>query len=528
VAFLDSAGSSYIYLYMKNAQRYGKLRIITQSALNLSGIIKATKRKYNPVIKELGSYATESIKFEKYLEQVMSKTSFGDESMTDYGVKNISPGVKGEESLVRGLASQVLSIQKDARKLKNVINYYNEVLCNIETIDTNIINNIATLALENEYVKEALSVVIPDGIYSQSNAPTEKIIQSQIRIFKNSIQKLQGYLSENGESIIGGGSEINMTALAAEHSIRIIRGVLYEAEFLNAALQAIVEGNQEFAIAPTGSISKNFEADPRLKEDIAEANSSIAKLSEAINSITTSTPKVDLVASSVGEGGATAVFGLSLKTISDNKYKRGIENLSASKQYAVDLGTVAGKSLGEIMRRYKKSLAQAVDGQDVLWYSKQILAGLPGTDTRRENPDEIVKGEGSSYAQYTKAWNLVANMCSTLTLVDSLVGTSQGLGAGYFVVNNQVYRSAEILDGVIKNMAAGHISGVFGESGINKKVGLAVQRARYIKGPINSMSLAVQRSGKVNTELDAVFNTTVLKTKISLGALIKYSGLSAI
>jgi hypothetical protein len=539
MAFLDGAGSSYIYLYMENAQRYGKLRVFTQSMIKTSSIVTAAAEKYEPAIQSLSAYAKESTKFEQYLGAAVNGSSFGKNPSS--GMISISSALPGDIS-VKAIAAQAQDLNAQAILLKEAIGVFSDILNNMETINNSLANNILDIAMENEYVRSALGLVIPDGAYGKTSSSIQQKIETNLVGLNNKIEKLNNMLpAELGGSfsdissfgkMMGADGSVKNTITVIKRYITILQGYLYKVEILNGLVNCVVKGNEQvLAVVPTSS-AQTIKIDPSIKSDLGEGQSLLSSIKGAAGSLNVVQPKADLTCGVQGEDSVNAVFGVTVKAISPQKYQEGLINQSTSKRYAIDLGNTS-KTVGRVMEEHAGELSSAVGGQDIFWYSKQILAGLPG-----EYPGKYTglysEGESSSYGQYTKAWNQVLNMCSTLTLTDALVGISQGVKVNYFVVNNKIYKSSQVLNAVLNNLSSDHISGVFGSPSktINKGVGLEIQRSNYVLSPTGTtrfnMTSSKVRSGFVNAELDALLYSTMLKTKISLGALVKYSGLQSI
>jgi vacuolar-type H+-ATPase subunit D/Vma8 len=503
----------YIHLYMDHA----KINIVySASKLNLKGIFQGqVRKKYNTAIKNITQYTQANLAMDNSMTEAMSAQPVFDLSTPED---------------IDGAAAYVSEIKAKANKLSAAMKVYNSVVVDINKINTSIMKNLQTIALQDEQFRLSLGITVPSGMYTVTSNLESKI-ESQIQVLN---PKINSVISILGDVAVSGAANtnnitINNFIVASKKIVVCINELLQKTETLKGLLQALEQGNR--AINSIEKVSSNviITNDTKISSDIAKAKQLIKDINFTLGAISTQQSNSELIFN-ISDSGGCSIFGVTVENISQRKFNAMTQG-SALKRDAIELGST-GKSLLSIMKQYNATLSSALGGQEPILYSKQLLAGLEMYQDPQK-PDPVK--DGHKYSSYTAAWNQVTNMCSLLTLTDALSTFSKKtstVGATYYVVNNQVFRIDEILNAVINNLSNGYATGVFGmvdkDNNITKSTGVAIQRKNYQVGKAGYRSLAIMRSSLVSTEFDKLFSSVVLKTKISLGALIKYSGLSAI
>lgn len=504
----------YLHLHLQNAKvnianKFNQLNIVE------SKIGSTMRNRSNRIWNTLPEYMQKRDKnFENWVATAVNNTSYGN---GERGAAQISPGVSE-----LGLASfQVGKLKEDAVKLKKAVNELNQALLLIDTVDRELNQDIAVLAMENPNIRRMLGISFPDGLY-QISTDTNRINEQ----IKNSLETAKKHA--NNASQIAGGAQSD-DALGAilkgiESIISSNRGFLYEVEVLKGFLLSIKEGNTNLAVAYTGRLGQE-KKDPKIKQDIEKANAIEAQLSQILSSIQTSEPKADLMCS-IGESGAVSIFGVSIKSVSNRKSEGILKGLKR-KDLTVGLGS-SYKTLDEVFARYKSVLSSAIGGYDPAWYGAQILTGW--TDNR--NITQHLQSPETGGGIYTAAWNQLLNLSAALVLIDALVGDAQQIETGgvatYLVVNGQIYWAKDILNKAALALEKGIDPGIYGETSttLNRAWGQQVQNNALIawseKASIEQMKQ--DRSQRIWQEWDDALSKQIIKVKISLGALTKLAG----
>jgi hypothetical protein len=563
----------YIHLYLSDVkssidEKGNFVKPMVMSQLNTQGSFRNKfNRNTNEATKKLESYLTSKVNpegFEAQVRKSMENVSYSNPSLE--GVSGISPAVSLEEYSKPQLASTVEKIRTNAVLMKKVISQYGVIIDKMEKIDDTLVSQIENLCLENPNIKEALELTIPDGAY-RANSTTEQVVQKSLSSLKSDIDILEKLLNEitssglKGEQLTSAmrqqttkrkSEDVTLSKLmqCIETTVSTTRGFMYETEVLKAFLQASVAGHGELLAVPTGGGVGKGSVDKQIAVDRNEYKSLLEKLESSIASIQVSNPKADITCG-FNNNGDFLVFGLSIKSVSKSRFQ-AIFNGKGGKDVSISLGSVANRSVYDIMKNNKSAIGSAIGVDDPLWYIKQLLAGIPGDYTDEEKAAQLksdtlkVDVSASVKGSYTRAWNNILNLCSILTLTDALIGISAkteetGGYATYFVVNNKVFRAMDIIAQVKKNLRTGESTGIYGglvtlkgTNTLNKQEGLRIQLANFqrAKDKTSVRSAALERSNAVSSEFDERLRVMHLKTSISLGALVNLAnskqGLTAI
>lgn len=525
---------SYLYLKMDNAKQL--IEIKNRKNLVVKGTFSGSvKRTYKSKWKDLLPYSQKkNEQFEEKLKRAMSNTSHVTGA---FGVKDISTYIGGD---IKNLASQCAQLEQQASRIRDAIAGLDDVLSKMESLNDILEQSIAYLTFTDPEVREAFGVQPPkDGVYQIPNAL--KNIDNQV---KKNLESMKGKIDRAYSLVIkasGGGPVLtqedeteNLRKLLTSIEIMIgtTRGFLGEAEILKGFLLSDRKA-KEVAVLPTGKMS-NIKNDPKIKNDQEVCKSLIARLNNAIKSITVSEPKADLTCG-ISENGDFLIFGVSIKTISKTRYD-AIDDKVGYKNVAVGLGS-SYHNVYQIMKSKRRALSTALGGQDPLWYSKQVLTGLDGSENWGA-AKSLKDYKDPRASDHTRMWNIVSDLCATLALVDALVGTKEmmekGGAATYFVVNQKVYFAEDILNNVAKRLSSGDANiGVYGETLIkkgedkegtlNRKYALDLQKEAFRPGPV-ALKEMQERSDDLSEKMDNAFRMKNLKVKISLGALTKDVG----
>jgi len=400
-------------------------------------------------------------------------------------VKNIieKSMADNDESLVStqyytDISSMIAAINELKRKKQDITIAFSELAKEIDGLDTYvdslISDNIELMALFSEKFRQLMGLSLPEN--------------GSMITLKGNMQALKARMKKDPEEVLP-----KLQKVVAD-----TMGFIHEAEILRGGLKAYKEAEEkvskatDIAFIQSGAIKKNNTQNA--DKLIEQLNNAEQALYSTISSISTSTPKADLIGYING-----LTTGFSLKNASENKIKIK-DKISWNRNKAITLGAT-GKALGSIMDEYK-----SIFGPYNKTYLAQIIYSFHGQEIR--DPARRLRD--------------VLDLAADLTIVDSLTGfklrQNTAGTAQFFIVNNQAFAMSDIINAIIKSLETYNKTGVFTAN--DQLTNIISQGELRLKQALKEVK-DIDEKHAIQIRLgEAWANTYQVKTKISLTALM--------
>ena len=406
------------------------------------------------------------------------------------------------------ILSLVATLKQEGKDIQEQFESIGKVIDEIDNFEDSLSQELAMLAIENPILRNIMGIKesdIPDGRYDINSNALFANVNGKINQINNLIKKIDSNTPIDDAAGLGWAIYSAYTKLA---------GFLYEAENLKGLVQNNKEGTATFI--HTGVLHKEIKNDIQLSEDEKIYENILNEIDAIVSSISTSTPKADIMGFQDG-----VYAGLSIKTASETKIGK------------TGFGARTGIPIGSTYKTVLQILAENKNTVNSL-LGKPYLPYLTQTIVSAHQIPSQMDGDHKDYSMTAQNdLRAILSLSATLGIVDGLVGLTKDWNMGcvtHLVVNGHVYNSQDVLNAILKALNNQGRTGVnYLNNGQTSDVISTISTGDLMawnlintKPKLNSNAYSDIAQNKMRDILNDLGN---VKLTLSIGALVQHGSL---